>query len=354
MSEDRTASYVDGLRRLTALSAGLLGTPPDVAGVLATVAATASDLCAADHAEVVLDDVVVPGDPGPDGPCLTVPVPLEGAGRAEITVANAPGGRTFDDHDTALLTDLAAYAAVALGWAAEAVRRSELTDAARHDLRSPLAAAKGYAQLLRQQGAELEPEQTERSWIGLLESLDRISGFIGRVLIDERIAVTGVRPAWTEVAVRPLLDRILGDHDLAATRRGIRIQIVGGPDAPDTCAAEPELIREALDNLVGNAVTYTADDTTVTVRVVRSRGFARFEVHNPGEPIPASDQDRIFERYARSASSDHRGVPGLGLGLSITRRIAIGHGGSVGVSSRGEDGTTFWATFPLTARSGDA
>ena len=83
----------------------------------------------------------------------------------------------------------------------------------------------------------------------------------------------------------------------------------------------------------------------VTVRLEGSS--VRFDVSDSGPGVPPDEQGRIFEQFYRTVQSVADGIPGAGLGLWIARRLADLQGGTVGVSSRTGQGSTFWATFPL-------
>jgi signal transduction histidine kinase len=109
------------------------------------------------------------------------------------------------------------------------------------------------------------------------------------------------------------------------------------------------MVREVLDNLVGNALKHAPDGTMVVVSTRAAGGQVRFDVRDSGPGIPESEQAALFERWTRTDSSRTKQLPGTGLGLSIVKRLVTAHGGTVGVSSRPGDGATFWVTFPVPA-----
>ena len=105
------------------------------------------------------------------------------------------------------------------------------------------------------------------------------------------------------------------------------------------------MVREVVDNLVGNALKY-GGDRPVTVSVVADDGFVRLEVSDQGPGIDPADQPQLFERWTRSASTTSSSTKGFGLGLSIVKRLVAAHGGAVGMRSQAGAGATFWVTFP--------
>jgi two-component system OmpR family sensor kinase len=109
------------------------------------------------------------------------------------------------------------------------------------------------------------------------------------------------------------------------------------------------MVREVLDNLVGNALKHAPPDSPVVVSARSEGDQVRFDVRDQGQGIPEGEQAALFERWSRTDSSRAKQLPGYGLGLSIVKRLVTAHGGSLGVSSRLGEGATFWVTFPVVA-----
>ncbi|MCW2681252.1 MAG: phoR, partial [Frankiales bacterium] len=239
-----------------------------------------------------------------------------------------------------------------LRWAQEAeaareraVRRQEVVDQARHDIRTPLGAGKGYAQLLATRRERMTPEQVSTALEGLRSSFERIEAFTGRLLVDDRLDATDPTPRWALVDVVALLERVRQDA-VATTGREDAVLVHRLEDAPDALAGDPEHVREVVDNLVGNALKYggTAGPVHVTVRAEGDQ--VRLDVRDSGPGIPEGEQAALFERWSRTDAARAGLLPGLGLGLSIVKRLVLAHGGLLGVSSRPGEGATFWVTFP--------
>ena len=395
-----------GLSRLAALSRELLGSPMSVAETLQSLVETAKSLtCAAYSALLLLregsltetshfvydaprelfpsrmprtvgllsvplatgcparlDSIVgVPGSVGlpgvhpPIGPLLAVPLMAGDAPIGEIAVAGPPGARTFDEVDEALLVDFAAHASAAVRWTLEAERtrevelvRREVLDAARHDIRTPLGAGKGYASLLATRMDRMSPEQIAMALAGLASSFSRIEAFSARLLVDDRLNASAPELRWQEVDVVELLECVRRDAT-AMTGREDAVLVSTGPGAPTTLAGDGELVREVVENLVGNALKYAGTAGPVTVSVRREGEQVRLDVRDVGPGIAEDEQAGLFERWSRTGASRDAMVPGLGLGLSIVKRLVLAHGGLLGVSSRPGEGATFWVTFPAVA-----
>src|SRR5262249_57108731 len=116
-------------------------------------------------------------------------------------------------------------------------------------------------------------------------------------------------------------------------------QLSAEPAAIPPLTGDPDRIAQVVDNLVTNAVKFTPAGGTVTVRAHRRNGSAVIEVSDTGVGIAADEQDKLFERFYRTRDATERSIQGIGLGLSIVRAIAVGHGGAVAVDSTEGEGT---------------
>jgi signal transduction histidine kinase len=114
-------------------------------------------------------------------------------------------------------------------------------------------------------------------------------------------------------------------------------------------SADPARIRQALANLVTNALRYGAPGGTIEIRVDRATTGAVIAVHDDGPGIPPEILERVFERFVRGTDST-----GSGLGLAIVADIAAAHGGSVTVTSTPGDGTTVALVLPGAGSRGSA
>jgi signal transduction histidine kinase len=397
--------HEEGLRRVSEAGRMLLSEPPSIARVLQSLVTAAKELVGAQYSALVilktgstseishfvydaprhlfpermprivgllavpinargparLDDmrghpagVGLPGVHPPMGPLIAVPILAGEEVIGELAVANSPEGRVFDEVDEQLVVDLAAHVGVAYRWAQQAERirelelmRQEVVDTARHDIRTPLGAGKGYALLLARKLDRLNPEQIAVALEGLVGSFDRIESFTERLLMDERQELVGVDPHWSVVDVLDLLDRVRRDVEVTTGREAL--SVVAAEGCPIELAGDAEMVREVIDNLVGNALKHSAPDALVVVTVRQEGSQVRIDVRDSGPGIPESEQAALFERWSRTDSSRARQVPGFGLGLSIVKRLVTAHGGTLGVSSRPGDGATFWVAFPTQA-----
>jgi len=163
-----------------------------------------------------------------------------------------------------------------------------------------------------------------------------------RALMDISEAETGImRLDRTRVALDRLAGEIAELYSHVAEDAGIALHVDAEPVAVNADAAR---LRQAIGNLVDNALKYTSRGGTVTIHVAREADTAVVRVTDTGEGIPHEALPRIWDRLYRAESS--RTKPGLGLGLSLVAAIAKAHGAEVGVSSEPGSGSTFTLRFP--------
>lgn len=112
-------------------------------------------------------------------------------------------------------------------------------------------------------------------------------------------------------------------------------------------AHDPQLTERVIANLLSNALRYTPNDGTVTVRVARVEGGARLEVRDEGPGVPEEHRERIFEKFGQLEARE-QGVATTGLGLAFCKLAVEAHGGTIGVDSEMGSGSTFWFELPTT------
>ncbi|MDQ1714403.1 MAG: hypothetical protein QOC60_348 [Frankiaceae bacterium] len=288
------------------------------------------------------------------GPYLAVPIRTHGQTIGALVAGNDGTGRAFDGTDDSLLADLAAHAASAIAAVADETRRHESEDrrrdaiaAARHDIANPLAAGRGYVQILQRRYADMSSEQRVRALGALASSFERLEEYSHRLLLDERLEVSAPALRWTQIAVDDFLDAVAQDVEASLSARGITVVVRRREGCSRTLSADPELLREVVDNLMSNAAKFTSKDGEIRLIAARDQRHVRIEVIDTGVGIPLEEQASVFERHTRTRQSRRDAVPGMGLGLSIVRRIAEAHGGTVGLRSQPGHGTAVWVTFPV-------
>jgi signal transduction histidine kinase len=323
---------------------------PRLVGLLAVPMATRS-VARIDDIRGHPAGVGIPVQHPPIAALLAAPILVGDRVVGELAVANGPDRPTFDDVDEAMLTELAAHGAMAVSLvgareaeAQVAATRRAIVDTALHNIRTPLAVANGFVATIRDHGTTMSNEELAHAFEAIDRAHERIQGLAEGGLLDSPRAVSQPRPV-DDVDVAPLGDELL--TDLAPVRPDVEIRWDTAAGSPASFRGDGRLVREVLENLIANAVKHAPPTTPVTVTVRQDGSSVRFDVTDRGPGIPPEEQSRVFEQFYRTRQSVQQDLPGAGLGLWIARRLTEVMGGTVGLSSRPDQGTTFWATFPM-------
>ncbi|MBW8745243.1 MAG: response regulator [Sphingomonas sp.] len=222
-----------------------------------------------------------------------------------------------------------------------------------HEIRSPLNAIYGYAQLLEREGA-IPPAEAA----GVIRrSAEHLTNLVEGLLDISRIESGVLKFRQDIVRLPALLDHVVDMFRMQAAAKGLSLDYVVEGRLPPFVRTDEKRLRQILINLLSNAIKYTEQGgATLTVRY-RSQ-MALVEVKDTGIGIAPEDLERIFEPFERGSSPDAAMQPGIGLGLAITRVLAGILGGEVTVSSAPGSGSTFQLRMmlpePMVAPAGAA
>lgn len=222
--------------------------------------------------------------------------------------------------------------------------RRELVANVSHELKTPLAAIKAYAETLRL-GAVNDPEHNLAFVARIEEQAERLHQLILDMLQIARVEAGDETFEIVDVPLREVFDECAAQFADAAAARKIEFR-VDQPDEKVLVRADEEGVRTILSNLVDNALKYTPEGGRVAVRAMPNHRFVALEVQDTGIGIAEKDQARVFERFYRADKARSREAGGTGLGLSIVKHLAQAFGGSVGLDSRLREGSTFRVSLP--------
>jgi PAS domain S-box-containing protein len=218
--------------------------------------------------------------------------------------------------------------------------REEFLATAAHELKTPLAVVKAYAQLMKRRG------QGDPSALLVIErQTDRLARIVQQLLEVSRFR--------SGVGVELRRERFdLGDlaTDVAGRMRAVTVDAVRveRPDAIPVLG-DPDRIAQVMLNLLENAIRFSPLGGEVAIAVRREDRDAVVSVRDHGVGIPAERQDRIFERFYRAHAGTSQDYGGLGLGLDVSREIVARHGGRMWFESEQGEGSTFSFSLPLAA-----
>ena len=213
-----------------------------------------------------------------------------------------------------------------------------------HQLRTPLTAIRSVGEVgLR----EHRDEVAYRGIIGsMLEEADRLASLVDRLLMLSRAETGEARASAEVVDLHELAQDVAGHLEVLAEekRQSIRVEATGSPHA----LADRFAIRQALINLVDNAIKFSPAGSEIRIRVVETRDEAHVEVLDSGRGIDPTARERIFERFYRAADAE---TPGAGLGLSIAKGAVEANGGRLTLAASGPGGSTFQIALPRAGRA---
>lgn len=293
-------------------------------------------------------------------------VPLTAKGHVFGTLAVASRyPRAFTPHDLQLLTSIGNQIGTALENAGLYERacamareseeinqlKTEFLSNVGHELRIPLTAIMGFAELLLERiPGDLNAEQ-ERYVRTMLDSGRELLGMINNLLDLSKIKAGKIPWRPTAVDLKPLLDAVADTVRPLIVKQHLHLAVdVEADDGPVVAFADEGLVKQVLLNLLSNAVKFTPAGGTVSVRArAASDGPESVEVRveDTGIGIAAGDLERVFQEFHQVDGSPTRDHPGTGLGLAITKRLVELQGGRIWAESRLEEGSRFTVRLPL-------
>ena len=219
-----------------------------------------------------------------------------------------------------------------------------------HELRTPLSAIIGFLDLLQNDPAQpLSADQQE--FVGIIErNAQRLLNLVGDLLFTAQVESGRFPLERAEADVAELVRSAVVSAGPHAQREGIDI-VAEVPSTPVRVSVDSGRIGQALDNLLSNAIKFTGEGGRVLASVRQVDGGVELAVRDTGVGIPEDEQGMLFTRFFRASTATRNAVPGVGLGLTITRAIVLAHGGTMDVTSQEGVGTEFRMLLPAAPRT---
>lgn len=275
----------------------------------------------------------------------SLPVLLNAVSLDPRMLPTAPGGGNTTEGEPVALVVLQDMTAIK-----EAERlKDEFIAIAAHELKTPMAAVKGYADTLTRQAhregaTPLEPWQLEA-----LETIDQATNRLVE-LTEDLLDVARLQADRLQLHIEPhdliaLARRVIKRFKMTSERHTLALNTTD-----EYVVAEVDVRRteQIIGNLLSNAIKYSPDGGPVTVTIERGEdGFAKLCVRDRGIGIPPDQQALLFNRFARADNARERGIAGAGLGLYLCRELAELQGGRLWFESEENHGSVFYLTAPL-------
>ena len=213
-----------------------------------------------------------------------------------------------------------------------------------HELRTPLTAIQGMSELLTDY--EVEPEAKSKMISTINAEAKRLSRMVNQYLDITRLEFGAQKAHFTIVDAHKMIEQTLLLLQPLAAKQGIKF-VRRFQKTPAYINADVELLSRSVTNIVANAIKYSLDNTSITVRTETSDESLKIIISDQGIGIPADHLSRIFEKFYRVPNQRATDVPGTGLGLALTKEIIELHKGRIVAESEPDTGTTFTIFLPL-------
>ena len=218
--------------------------------------------------------------------------------------------------------------------------RQDFTANVSHELKTPLTAISGYAELI--ENKMVDGDQQIRFAGEIRKNAARLLSLINDIIALSELDTATAPMQLQSVELLGLAQEVCNGLEVAARQRQVRLQTFG---REAKISGDRELLKELLENLVQNAIRYNKEGGFVQVTVKETGSHPSLTVEDSGIGIPEESLDRVFERFYRVDKSRSRETGGTGLGLAIVKHIAQLHGAQIGLESELGKGTKVTVTF---------
>ena len=217
--------------------------------------------------------------------------------------------------------------------------KDEFVSIVSHDLRSPIGVIQGFAKVMlpdaEQSGQNLKPVKA------IIRSADRLLSLINDILDLARVEAGEMKLSFSNMEVNGLVKETLKAAEFNAEQKRIRLVYEPG-DAPKVIRADNNKLFQVMNNLIGNAIKYSPENDTITVRGSSVNGDLKISVSDNGPGLSEEEQLTVFDRF-KQVGGTHAGS---GLGLAICKQLVELHNGRIWVESKQGKGASFLFSLP--------
>jgi signal transduction histidine kinase len=232
-------------------------------------------------------------------------------------------------------------------------QKTEFLSIASHQLRSPIAAIKGYSSLLKEGSYGPVPQKLEKPLSRVLESGKRVAIMVDDFLNVTRMEQGRMKYAHEAADILSIVSAAIEDLRVMSESKKLALTLDVSCTQPVYIMGDEAKLKQAFSNLIENAIKFTREGWVhVAVREVPSNNAVLIKVSDSGIGVPREEREMLFRKFSRASNADEVSVYGTGLGLYIAREIVRAHNGWIHLSSSEvERGSTFSVELPITKTS---
>ena len=210
-----------------------------------------------------------------------------------------------------------------------------------HDLRTPLTMITGYSEFMRDFPSEITPENMQV----IIDEASRLNSLVNDLLLVSKLQSGTQAFDIKKICLTKVISDTVNRYDTLLTHKEYKISFIY--DREIYVMADETRLLQVVYNLVNNAINYTGDDKSVTIRQDVLDDIVRVSIIDTGEGISEENLPLVWDRYYKIDKVHKRAITGTGLGLSIVKNILMVHNSRFGVSSEVGRGSTFWFEFKI-------
>jgi signal transduction histidine kinase len=212
-------------------------------------------------------------------------------------------------------------------------------------LRTPLSSIVAHTELLLDE--ELVDPDIRRHFMEVVDRNSiRLERLVGDLLFVAQLESANLSLSMTNVDIVAVATEAVEAMSIRALQSHNEVRLEA-PPGKIMLTGDPGRLGQAIDNLISNAIKYSPEGGTVAVRIQPGDDECAIEIEDHGIGIATDDQGKLFDRFFRGSTAVNLHIQGVGLGLSIVKRIVDGHGGTVDVLSKPGNGATFRMAIPF-------
>ena len=213
-----------------------------------------------------------------------------------------------------------------------------------HELKTPVSLIKGYADTLLREDARWNKDTINASLTVIEEEADRLTNLIDNLLDASRLQAGGMHLKLTAVQLDNLSTQLVEKFQTQTDNHNLAVSF---PDDFPPIDGDEERLRQALSNLISNAIKYSPEGGHITISGSATKTEVVVTVTDSGAGLPANELERVFDRFHRASTSATEHAQGAGLGLYLTRAVIEAHHGHIWVDSNFGEGATFHFSLPI-------